>query len=233
MNHVATLAPMATPVLNHTRYQVYRGDSAEILPSMADTSIDLVLTDPPYGISFLQKNWDRALPNPEIWRQCYRLLKPGGSALVMSGTRADCLWRMCRDLEEAGFELSQSTLWWVYYSGFPKGQNLSIAADKQAGAEREVIGRKSDPRYAYGFNSDVTNPYHGGTDHRKGNPEMLTAPATDLAKSLDGWYSKGKVKPAVEVIIWARKPISERTELRGLYGAVPRRRRQGISNTRW
>ena len=207
MKPLATLAPMHIPVINHTHYQVYRGDSAEILPSMVDASFDLVLTDPPYGISFMGKAWDRALPNPEIWKQCYRLLKPGGSALVMSGSRAGCLWRMCRDLEEAGFEMSQSVLWWVYYSGFPKGQNLSIAADKQAGAQREVIGKSA----RHGGAGQLDSPFHlpGITDEQ---PD-ITAPATDLARELDGWYSKGKVKPAVEVIIWARKPISEKTEL--------------------
>ena len=205
---------MVTPVFNHPRYQVYRGDSAVVLPHLADASYDLVLTDPPYGISFMGKAWDRALPNPEIWRQSYRLLKPGGSALVMSGARADCLWRMCRDLEEAGFELAQSTLWWVYFSGFPKVQNLSIAAGKQAGAEREVLGIR-DKRYLSPRTTAVFSEQRGSDNEGSYGlgAAYVSAPATDLARSLDGWYSKGKVKPAVEVIIWARKPISEKTEL--------------------
>lgn len=187
-------------------------DCLEVLPTLTDGSIDLIATDPPYGISFMGKSWDKALPDPQTWRECFRVLKPGGSAVVMSGARLDCLWRMCRDLEAAGFELSQTMWVWAYRSGFPKGQNLSIAADRAAGAEREVVGVSA-------HSSDRTAPSWQSSEQNKGmaagneGQRIITAPSSPLAVALHGWFTKGKVKPAVEVIIWARKPISEKTEL--------------------
>jgi site-specific DNA-methyltransferase (adenine-specific) len=110
-------------------------------------------------------------------------------------------------------------LTWVYRSGFPKGGDLSKLADKRAGAEREVVGVESrlrhrpiTPNWKRSMALPTAVPLPGCRD----NPGMLrelTAPATPLAVALDGWFTKGKVKPAVEVIIWARKPISEKTEL--------------------
>jgi len=195
-------------------YQLYTGDCLDFLPTIQDNSVDLVATDPPYGIGFMGKSWDSSLPNPQVWKECCRVLKPGGSALVMSGSRLDCLWRMCRDLEAAGFELSQTALYWCYRSGFPKGGDLSKLADARAGAEREITDRHTNtkpPRQPdkWGMNSQSAH-----RESAKGERfDYATAPATDLARELDGWFTKGKVKPAVEVIIWARKPISEKTEL--------------------
>lgn len=167
---------------------------------------------------FMGKAWDGTLPDPAIWRECLRVLKPGGAACVMSGARLDCLWRMCRDLEEAGFELVQSCFTWLYRSGFPKGGDLSKMADKRAGAEREVVGK--NPHSCAGRAPGIM--HIAGTNKR---PRMeqrmtdegydkppLTAPATPLAVALDGQFTRGKLKPAMEFIIWARKPISEATE---------------------
>ena len=159
---------------------------------------------------FMGKAWDGTLPDPAIWRECLRVLKPGGAACVMSGARLDCLWRVCRDLEEAGFELQQSCFTYIFRSGFPKGGDLSKMADKRAGAEREVVGTKQMTRNM--------NDLRCGN---WGNPEIashatmvdITAPATHLAVALDGQFTRGKLKPAMEFIIWARKPISEATEL--------------------
>ena len=188
------------------------GDNLELLPTLADGSVDLISTDPPYGISFMGKAWDKALPDPQTWVECYRVLKPGGSAVVMSGARLDCLWRMCRDLEAAGFELEQTAFFWCYRSGFPKGQDLGKAIDARAGAQREVIGTRVD---AFG-DAELSETDDGRNLWGKPSTKeavLYGGPATDLAVALDGWYTKGKVKPAVEVIIWARKPISEKTEL--------------------
>lgn len=188
-------------------HTIIRGDCLPVMREIADSSVDLVLTDPPYGWGFMGKSWDKALPDPQVWREAFRVLKPGGSALVMSGSRLDCLWRMCRDLEAAGFELSQTALYWVYRSGFPKGGDLSKMADARAGAEREVTRTwTGGMRTGCIANSVETNL---GTQTKP----MYDNPVSPLARELDGWFTKGKVKPAVEVIIWARKPISEKTEL--------------------
>ncbi len=105
-------------------WEIRQGDCLEVLPGLQSESVSLVLTDPPYGWSFMGRSWDKALPNPAVWRECLRLLKPGGFALVMAGARSDCLWRLCRDLEEAGFDLALSQIHWVYRSGFPKPLRL-------------------------------------------------------------------------------------------------------------
>lgn len=194
-------------------FEIINDDCLIVMQSISDKSIDMVCTDPPYGINFMGKDWDKALPNPDVWSECFRILKPGGSAVVMSGARLDCLWRVCQDLELAGFELAQTAFFWMYNTGFPKGTDLSKAADERAGREREVAREQRNPRHSYGFNKNHVNPYHGGIDRRGDYPEMISASATGIAKELDGWFTKGKVKPAVEVIIWARKPRSESSEL--------------------
>ena len=158
------------------------GDNLQAMPALAAASVDLVATDPPYGISFMGKAWDKALPDPQTWAECYRVLKPGGSAVVMSGARLDCLWRMCRDLEAAGFELEQTALFWCYRSGFPKGGDLSKMADARAGAEREVTGVCHRQGRRSGILGEVVDIAH-----------ETSLPATPLAVALDGWFTKGKV----------------------------------------
>ena len=209
-------------------WEVRCADCLDVLRGMDECSVDMLATDPPYALipgghgsgkqasgGFMGCAWDKALPDPAIWRECLRVLKPGGAACVMSGARLDCLWRVCRDLDDAGFELSQSCFTWVYRSGFPKGGDLSKMADHRAGAEREVVMTRTDGRYAYDFSPAAQRS--GGI---MGNPGkttkqggILTAPATPLAVALDGQFTRGKLKPAMEFIIWARKPISEATEL--------------------
>jgi DNA modification methylase len=84
------------------------GDSLEHLKQMEANSIDLILTDPPYGISFMGKDWDKALPSIEIWKECFRVLKEGKLCFVMCSPRQDVLSRMIINLEDAGF--AQTTL---------------------------------------------------------------------------------------------------------------------------
>lgn len=109
------------------------GDSAQKLHEIKDNSVDMLCTDPPYGYSFMNKGWDKVLPDVEIWRQCFRVLKPGAFITVMAAPRTDVLWRISRDLEEAGFDLSFSNIEWVYHSGFPKASDVSKMIDKRGG----------------------------------------------------------------------------------------------------
>ena len=116
------------------------GDSAEVLKTLKDNSIDLLATDPPYGISFMQRNWDEALPPKEIWEECYRVLKPGSFIAVMSSPRSDVLYRMIKDLEDAGFDMSFSPIYFTYHTGFPKASDTSKMIDKRGGTYVKDLG---------------------------------------------------------------------------------------------
>lgn len=103
-------------------YEVHEGDVMDVLPTLEAESFDAMLTDPPYGLEFMGRDWDRVVPGPDVWRECLRVLKPGAFALVFGGTRT--FHRLAVALEDAGFEM-RDTLMWIYGSGFPKSHNLS------------------------------------------------------------------------------------------------------------
>jgi site-specific DNA-methyltransferase (adenine-specific) len=100
---------------------VHHGDCLDVLRTMADASVDSIVTDPPYGLSFMGKRWDYDVPSVEIWAECLRVLKPGGHLLAFAGTRTQ--HRMAVRIEDAGFEI-RDLIAWVYGSGFPKSHNL-------------------------------------------------------------------------------------------------------------
>ncbi len=102
-------------------FELHHGNCLEILRTMPDCSIDAVVTDPPYGLSFMGKKWDYDVPSTEIWEECLRVLKPGGYLLAFAGTRTQ--HRMAVRIEDAGFEI-RDMLAWMYGSGFPKSHNL-------------------------------------------------------------------------------------------------------------
>ena len=106
------------------------GDCLEVLRTMPDASVDAVVTDPPYGLSFMGKRWDYDVPSVAIWAECLRVLKPGGHLLAFAGTRTQ--HRMAVRIEDAGFEI-RDMIAWVYGSGFPKSLDVSKAIDKRGG----------------------------------------------------------------------------------------------------
>jgi site-specific DNA-methyltransferase (adenine-specific) len=179
------------------------GDSKDVLKTIKDGSIDLLATDPPYSIGFMGKDWDKTLPDKEIWRECYRVLKPGAFIAVMSSPRSDVLYRMIKDLEDAGFDMSFSPILWTYHTGFPKASDTSKMIDKRLGVEREVVGRKEGERYKYDFTSPFRDDAPG---LGSGDAGSITAPATDLAKKYEGSKLGFQPKPAVEHIIIGMKP---------------------------
>jgi site-specific DNA-methyltransferase (adenine-specific) len=117
--------------MNNIEQHLLLGDSAEVLKELKDNSIDLLATDAPYGISMMGKDWDKVLPPKEIWTECYRVLKPGAFIAVMSSPRSDVLYRMIKDLEDAGFDMSFSPILWTYHTGFPKASDTSKMIDKR------------------------------------------------------------------------------------------------------
>lgn len=180
------------------------GDSLEVLKEVESESVDLLCTDPPYGYSFMGESWDKTLPDIGIFKECHRVLKAGAFAFVMSAPRSDVCARMMLMLEDAGFEIGFTPIYWTYASGFPKAMNIGKAVDKRAGVEREKL---PNPRAKQQTASIGTNAYgdYNATTY------ITPTPATPEAKALDGSYGGFQPKPAVEVVIVAMKPLSEKT----------------------
>src|SRR5271166_6779320 len=107
--------------LSSGRILLYRGDCLDLLSQMPADSIDSCVTDPPYGLEFMGKAWDRGVPGVEIWKPILRVLKPGGHLLSFGGTRT--YHRMACAIEDAGFEI-RDQIQWLYGSGFPKSHNV-------------------------------------------------------------------------------------------------------------
>ena len=103
-----------------------------VLKTLPDNSVDSIVTDPMYGLSFMGKKWDYDVPDKKIWKQCLRVLKHGGHLLAFSGTRT--YHRMVVNIEDAGFEI-RDCIQWLYGSGFPKSHDIGKAIDKAAGVE--------------------------------------------------------------------------------------------------
>jgi DNA modification methylase len=183
--------------------QLFLGDCLEVLKGLPDNSVDSVVTDPPYGLSFMGKRWDYDVPSEDIWRECLRVLKPGGHLLAFAGTRTQ--HRMAVRIEDAGFEI-RDMIAWVYGSGFPKSLDVSKAIDKAAGVEREVVGINEDylRRKPNGMKTAGATAY-GYSQTQQETDARITAPATDAAKQWQGWGSA--LKPALEPITLARKPF--------------------------
>ena len=205
------------------------GDCLERLKGLADCSVDSVVTDPPYGLSdhtekdivacmtawlagkpylhgksgFMNRTWDSFVPGPEVWREVFRVLKPGGYVLCFASTRTDDLMSMA--LRLAGFR-KHPFIGWCFGSGFPKAANLGKAFDKEAGAEREVLGVDS-ARFAR-LKNQVSGSVSTGDNWEHGSREVnITAPATAAAQEWDGWYyGLQSLKPAIEPCLMFQKP---------------------------
>ena len=189
---------------------VHHGDCLDVLADLDPASVDSIVTDPPYGLSFMGRAWDHGVPGPDYWTACLRVLKPGGHLLAFGGTRT--AHRLASAIEDAGFEI-RDTITWLYGSGFPKSLDVSKAIDKAAGAEREVVGHESRHRnrpQTDQWQKSATvihrdpRPLTGGAE-RGGELAPVTAPATDAARRWSGWGTA--LKPASEPIIVARKPF--------------------------
>jgi site-specific DNA-methyltransferase (adenine-specific) len=181
-------------------WRIIEGDCTAALADLSDGSVDAIVTDPPYGLGFMGREWD-ALPPGLPWaRECLRVLKPGGHLLAFGGTRT--YHRLTCAVEDAGFEI-RDCLAWLYGSGFPKSLDVSKAIDKAAGAEREVVGT----RVKAGMGSETTFAQDAWTQANRGPVELdITAPATPDAARWEGWGTA--LKPAHEPIVLARKPLA-------------------------
>ena len=178
-------------------WAIYNGDCLDVLPQLE--LVDAVITDPPYGLNFMGKNWDHSVPGVAFWQAVLAAMKPGAHLLAFGGTRTH--HRLMVAIEDAGFEI-RDVIMWVYGSGFPKSLNVSKAIDKAAGAERKKLGKvkgrgsnSGEGRYNWNNPDDtVDRTWYENTES-----------ATDAAKEWEGWGTA--LKPAYEPIILARKPL--------------------------
>lgn len=189
-----------------TSIKLYEGNCLDVLRKCPDNYMDSIVTDPPYGLSFMGKGWDYSVPSTEIWKECLRVLKPGGHLLAFGGTRT--YHRLVVNIEDAGFEIRDQIMW-IYGSGFPKSQNIALAIDKQLGVESEVLG--ADPNQAgrkknKGQVAGMQGTYEDETEEREA---FLKEPTSPEAKKWSGYGTA--LKPANEPICLARKPLSEKT----------------------
>ena len=206
------------------------GDCIDKLKELDDNSIDSIVTDPPYGLSFMGKDWDKKKATQETKSQvvkglgagmkmttladniefekwvtewaseCMRVLKPGGYMLTFGGSRM--YHRLASGVENAGFEIRDQMMW-VYGSGFPKSHNIGKAVDKLQGNERELVERPKSEQRPNADNNRDKNKDVGGF-----------AMSDNKYKSVgnsewEGWGTA--LKPAHEPIVMARKPLSEKT----------------------
>ena len=193
--------------------KIINGDSLKVLKKLEDDSVDMICTDPPYGYSFMGKNWDKAVPSVKLWKECVRVLKPGGFCFVMSAPRADVQGEMIKRLDKSGFRTDFTPIYWTYASGFPKAANIGKMVDKKFGAERKVLGARVSAEGRCRTNEPSGGKSRDGIHEGgiKERTEMVTEPATDEAKELDGSFGGYQPKPAVEVILVCMKPITEKT----------------------
>lgn len=174
---------------------VLQGNCLDIMKTLEDNSVDAIVTDPPYGLSFMGKKWDYDVPSTEIWQEALRVLKPGGYLLAFAGTRTQ--HRMAVRIEDAGFEI-RDMIAWIYGSGFPKSLNIGKAVDKIQGNERELVDNPNTrDRTKHDATTIFTSQEVTGWDATKGTSQW------------EGWGTA--LKPALEPITVARKPLGEKT----------------------
>lgn len=175
----------------NTKIDLHHGDCLEIMRGMPDNSVDSVVTDPPYGLSFMGKAWDKGVPSCEVWKEALRVLKPGGHLLAFAGTRTQ--HRMACAIEDAGFEI-RDMIAWVYGSGLPKSHNVGKAVNKLQGNEWAVM----------------PNPKAKQQTASTGNIYGYYKAKTHISKGTSKWEGWGTtLKPALEPITVARKPLAK------------------------
>lgn len=185
---------------NSDSITLLQGDCVETMRTLPDNSVDSIVTDPPYELGFMNKKWDSTgiANNVEVWKECLRVLKPGGHLLSFGGTRT--YHRMACAIEDAGFEI-RDQMQWLYGSGFPKSMNIGKAVDKILGNERDIVGSTTSGKILRA-NGQNERPYQQGNDR-------ITTNITKGSSEWEGWGTC--LKPANEPICLARKPISEKT----------------------
>jgi site-specific DNA-methyltransferase (adenine-specific) len=175
-------------------YEIFN-ESCYGLAPLSENSVDALITDPPYGISFQNREWDKSLPKRQIWEDSLRVLKSGAFGLVFSSVRL--MHRLMVDLEDSGF-LIKDVLFWAYLNGMPKSRDIALDIDKELGVESKVVGKYN---YVQGYRKGGAENYYSEKD------KLKYEPASDLGKKYKG--AGLGLKPAYEPIILVQKPIEK------------------------
>jgi site-specific DNA-methyltransferase (adenine-specific) len=187
-------------------FRILQGDNRDTLKTLADNSIDAIVTDPPYGIDFLGKAWDANTGALETYQECLRVLKPGGHILAFSAART--YHHLAVTLEQAGFEIRDQIMW-IYSSGFPKSQDIGRSIQRSLGVKEyytleeyeKLTGCTNLPS-----GNDTLGHYNQGDGHKSAGLSGKVAKVTDPeALKWEGWGTA--LKPAHEPIALARKPL--------------------------
>ena len=176
---------------------VLHGSNLHLLAAVRDNFAHAVVTDPPYGLGFMGKDWDAALPDPRTWSECLRVLRPGGHLVAFGAPRL--VHRLTCQIEDAGFEVRDQLLW-LFGSGFPKSLDVSKAIDAAAGAVRERVPATGGLHDNNNLNDDGWANIEAAAPTQASN-----TPATPEAAKWSGWGTA--LKPAYEPIVLARKPL--------------------------
>ena len=176
-------------------YTIIQGDNKEVLKTIEDNSIDAIVTDPPYGIGFLGKDWDQDIGSLETYKECFRVLKPGGHILAFSAPRT--YHHLALTIEKAGFEIRDQIMW-IYSSGFPKSQDVGRSIDRSLKKGKFVKTGKT--RVSGGPKENPNGPLPR-------SEETIHVPESEEAKQWTGWGTS--LKPAHEPICMARKPLKQ------------------------
>lgn len=198
--------------------KIHNGNNIDILKTYPDNYFDSIVTDPPYGIEFLAKEWDSNTGAVETWEQCYRVLKPGGYILAFSAART--YHNLATNIESVGFEIRDQIMW-LYASGFPKAQDIGKAIDKRMNKGQdqtiraEYNGGKHGPKSVDLSMQGTRCPVCKRDSNARYSCDkgqecgMVYKAQTPEAQQWAGW--KTALKPAHEPIVMARKPFKGST----------------------
>ena len=174
-----------------SEYTLLQGNMLDMWDFVGGSTIDSIVTDPPYELNFMWKGWDNSWIafQPDTWKRCLEALKPWWYLLAFGGSRT--YHRIACAIEDAGFEI-RDCIMWLYGSWFPKSMNIWLAIDKKNWVESEVVWEWKS----------------GWTSRAYQSEEQTTAGEYQIKKASNKWNWWGTaLKPSYEPIIVARKPL--------------------------
>jgi len=189
---------------------IYNGNCLEIMKEIPSETYTSIITDPPYALEFLGKDWDKTIPDSRYWKEALRIVKPGGFIFAFGGSRT--FHRLCVAIEDAGWEI-RDMMMWVYGSGMPKSHNISAKIDEHLGAERSKItipaNMVRNQKAVGGGKGDEqgSRPFIRKAQERGYHEKDSDTPVTQQAKDFYG-YGTG-LRPSHEPIIIAMKPVDK------------------------